>query len=365
MGVLLTTLLYNVPLISYSFRKSNSGMTMHFSKLCMVGLASIEAPHVISSASLEQQLEPVIQRLGLKSDIIEHLTGIVNRKFWDRGVQPSDVATQAAEKALSKSGINRDEIGLLISTSVCKDYIEPSVASLVHGNLQLDPECMNFDLGNACLAFVNAIGVAGNMIEKGQIDYALIVDGEGSRFAIEETMKRLMAEGCSEEEFRGNFATLTLGSGAAAMILSNTDLHPQAPKILGSVSLAATEHNRLCVGQSDEMTTDANSLLVAGLKLAKTTYNKAKKELCWEEKKFAQYILHQVSHIHTLRLCRQVGIDPNLVFRIFPQFGNIGPASIPIALDQYLQKNTVPGGERVALLGIGSGINCAMMEMLW
>ncbi|MFT5578910.1 MAG: 3-oxoacyl-[acyl-carrier-protein] synthase III [Paraglaciecola psychrophila] len=338
---------------------------MHFSKLCMVGLASIEAPHVISSASLEQQLEPVVERLGLKSDIIQHLTGIVNRKFWDRGVQPSDVATLAAEKALSKCGISRDQIGLLISTSVCKDFIEPSVASLVHGNLQLNSECINFDLGNACLAFINAIGVAGNMIEKGQIDYALIVDGEGSRFIIEETMKRLLAEGCSEEEFRGNFASLTLGSGAAAMVLSSTDRHPDAPKILGSVSMAATEHNRLCVGQPDEMTTDASSLLIAGLQLAKTTYNKAKEEFHWQEKKFAQYILHQVSHIHTLKLCRQVGIDPDLVFRIFPEFGNVGPAAIPIALDQYLEKNTVPAGERVALLGIGSGINCAMMEILW
>lgn len=338
---------------------------MHFSKLCMVGVASIEAPNVISSESLDKKLEPVVERLGLKSGIIQHLTGIINRKFWDVGVQPSEVATEAAEKVLEKTGISGDKMGVLISTSVCKDYIEPSVASLVHGNLKLPSECINFDLGNACLAFVNAIGVAGNMIEKGQIDYALIVDGEGSRFAIEETMKRLLADGCTAEEFRGNFATLTLGSGAAAMILSNTDLHPDAPKIIGSVSLAATEHNRLCLGQPDEMTTDASTLLTAGLQLASKTYNKVKEEFHWEEKKFAQYILHQVSHIHTLKLCKMIGIDPSLVFKIFPDYGNVGPAAIPIALDQYLQKNTVPSGERVALLGIGSGINCSMMEILW
>ena len=50
---------------------------------------------------------------------------------------------------------------------------------------------MNFDLGNACLAFVNGMDVVGNMVERGQVDYGIVVDAETSRLAIETTMELL------------------------------------------------------------------------------------------------------------------------------------------------------------------------------
>ena len=90
----------------------------------------------------------------------------------------------AAEEAILNAGIDRSQLGILLNTSVCRDYIEPSVACLVHGNLGLSPECMNFDVGNACLAFLNGMEIIGNMIERGQVDYGIVVDGEGSRFEI-------------------------------------------------------------------------------------------------------------------------------------------------------------------------------------
>ena len=59
---------------------------------------------------------------------------------------------------------------MLISTSVCKHHLEPSVACAVHHHLGLAPGCLNFDLGNACLGFVNAIHLAATAIDAGQID---------------------------------------------------------------------------------------------------------------------------------------------------------------------------------------------------
>jgi 3-oxoacyl-[acyl-carrier-protein] synthase III len=101
------------------------------------------------------------------------------------------VATLAAEKVLEVSGIPREAIGCLISTSVSKDYIEPSVASLVHGNLGLSDHCINYDIGNACLGFINAMASMGMMIDAGLVDYGLIVDGENSREVVEATIERL------------------------------------------------------------------------------------------------------------------------------------------------------------------------------
>jgi len=338
---------------------------MLFNNVSILGLAHVDAPHIITSSSLEEKLAPIIEKLHFPRNIIQVFTGINQRRFWDPGTKPSEVASLAAVRALEKANVDRSKIGVLISTSVCKDYIEPSVASLVHGNLNLEPNCINFDLGNACLAFLNGMEVAGYMIERGQIDYALIVDGEDSRFIVDKTIERLLGPDCNDKKFWANFASLTLGSGAAAMVLGNRKSNPRGHKYIGGVSLAATEYNRLCLGQRDEMTTDASKLLVVGVELAARTFAKAKEELGWNDKQLDELVLHQVSFNHTAKLIAALGLDKNKIFAVYPEFGNIGPASIPIALSKTLEAGRVSNGDRIALMGIGSGLNCSMLEVVW
>jgi acyl-CoA:acyl-CoA alkyltransferase len=338
---------------------------MLFDTVAIASLSYVDAPHRISSSDIEARLAPVMANLGNPQGLIEKLTGIKARRFWDSEVMPSDVATLAAEKAIAAAGISKDTIGVIVNTSVSKDCIEPSVASLVHGNLGLNEDCLNFDIGNACLAFLNGMQLLGNMIERGQIDYGLIVDGEGSRDAVEATIRRLVESGADEKTFRDNFATLTLGSGAAAMVLTRGDLAPDAPRFHGGVTLAATEHNRLCIGQPTEMITNASALLVAGIGLAKKTLAKAVDALQWKLDEIDHYIMHQVGHTHMAKLCAALGVDPSKVFMTFEEFGNIGPAAVPITLAKAVEAGRIKKGDRIALMGIGSGINCSMMEVVW
>lgn len=338
---------------------------MFFDNVAIASLSSVDAPHRISSSDIEARLAPVMARIGTPQGLIEKLTGIKARRFWDPDAKPSDVATLAARKAIVDAGISMDAVGVIVNTSVCKDYIEPSVASLVHGNLGLNQDCLNFDIGNACLAFLNGMQLLGNMIERGQIDYGLIVDGESSRDVVDATILRLVHSGADETTFRKNFATLTLGSGAAAMVLTRGDLAPEAPRFLGGVTLAATEHNRLCIGQPTEMVTDASALLVAGIGLATKTLAKAVDALKWKLDEIDHFIMHQVGHTHMTKLCATLGVDLSKVFMTFEEFGNIGPAAVPITLAKAVEAGRIEKGDRIALMGIGSGINCSMMEVVW
>lgn len=338
---------------------------MRLDHVSILSLAHVDAPHRVTSAELSQRLAPTLQRLGVREDLLASASGIVARRYWDAGVTPSQAATWAAEAALAKVDLPRERIGVLINTSVCRDYIEPSTACLVHANLGLAPTCLNFDLGNACLAFLNGMHVAGMMIDKGQVDYALVVDGEGARQVQDATIARLLQETTTEQDFRDQFATLTLGSGAAAMVLCRSDLAPTAHRFVGSVSLAATQHCGLCRGQTDWMVTDAKSLLFAGLELAASTWQLAGTELGWKSSEIDEFVLHQVSATHTASLCRGLGLDPAKVLTIFPEFGNIGPASVPIALSKSAEAGRLQPGKRVALMGIGSGLNCSMAEIVW
>ena len=83
----------------------------------------------------------------------------------------------------------------MINTSVSRSYLEPSTAVAIHHQLGLPTSCLNFDLANACLGFVNGIQLAGTMIDSGQADYAVIVDAEGSRYTQEVTLERLAGAG--------------------------------------------------------------------------------------------------------------------------------------------------------------------------
>ena len=85
----------------------------------------------------------------------------------------------AGRAAIDKAGIDPSKIGILISTSVCKENLEPSVACAVHHQLGLSTSCLNFDIANACLGFINAMHLAATMLDAGTVEYALIVDGEG------------------------------------------------------------------------------------------------------------------------------------------------------------------------------------------
>lgn len=338
---------------------------MFFDNVAIASLSYVDAPHRISSAEIEARLAPVLANIGRPQGLIEKLTGIKARRFWDPDVKPSEVATLAASKALTDAGIAGAAIGVIVNTSVSKDCIEPSIASLVHGNLGLSEDCMNFDVGNACLGFLNGMQLLGNMIERGQIDYGLIVDGESSREVIDATIRRLVDTDADENTFRANFATLTLGSGAAAMVLTRGDLAPDAPRFHGGVTVAASEHNRLCIGQPTEMTTDASALLVAGIGLARKTLARAVDALAWKLDELDHYIMHQVGRTHMEKLCATLGVDLSKVFMTFEEFGNIGPAAVPITLAKALEAGRIRKGDRIALMGIGSGINCSMMEVVW
>lgn len=337
-----------------SFRHERAGV---------VHLAAVEAPEVVTSEWIDQQLAPTYERWGLRAGLLAELAGVKERRWWPEGFTFDQAAAAAGRKVIDESGIDPSEIGMLISTSVCKHHLEPSVACAVHHQLGLAPSCINFDLANACLGFMNAIHVASTAIDAGFIKYALIVDGEGSRQTQTATIARLQSEHATVGDVFDEFASLTLGSGAAAMLLGNLDDHPHAHRVVGGVSRAGTEHHSLCVGNLEKMTTDTKRLLDAGLDLAEAAWLDALAlEFDWR-RNIDHYVIHQVSSVHTRLICDRLGLDAVRAPLTFPTYGNVGPAAIPITLAGHQSK--IATGDRVLCLGIGSGLNTSVTEIIW
>ena len=335
------------------FRHQHSGI---------LSLAAVEAPRVVTSDWIDEQLAETYKRNGLRPGLLAGLAGIEERRWWDDDVSFTDAAAMAGRAAIEQAGIDPSKIGVLISTSVCKENLEPSVACAVHHQLGLSTSCLNFDIANACLGFINAMHLAATMLDAGTVEYALIVDGEGSRYTQQTTLERLRDPNSTAGDVFAEFASLTLGSGAAAMVMARKNRHGNVHRLIGGVARAGTEHNSLCIGNLDRMTTDTHGLLVAGLDLAADAWDASKTDFDWTDG-LDWYIFHQVSKVHTTMLCDRLAIDSTKVPLTFPKYGNVGPAAVPITLASV--QDQIEPGQRVLCMGIGSGLNTSFSEILW
>lgn len=325
----------------------------------------------ISSEQIEQRLDPIYQRLRLPHGRLELMTGIKERRTWPVGTKPSDIASKAAQKIFLNSKINKEDIDLLIHASVCRDFLEPATASVVHQNLGLKEECTIFDLSNACLGVMNSFVVAANMIEQGQIKKALIVSGENGGPLLEETINHLLnKEDLTRKNIKSYIASLTIGSAAVAFLLTSKDLCPDAPKLLGGAVLTDSSANHLCQGDGNTdslmMQTDSEALLKAGINLASKTWKKTTEALSWGPSDFDWVITHQVGSAHEKLTLETLELTNKKTYTTYETLGNTGSAALPVTLIKLMEEDNHPiKGEKIALLGIGSGLSSIMLGVEW
>jgi len=322
---------------------------------------------VVSTQAIEHEIAPLYAKFGMRPGWLESVTGVRERRYWQEGWTPSRAAIHAGRKALHAAGVEARDIDVLISTSVSKDCLEPSIASLVAGALGVHPGCEAFDVGNACLGFLSGMVAAANRIELGQADVALVVAGESSREVGEATLARLKRPDAEIGDFKNELATLTLGSAAVAMVLTSKNVAMTKHRFLGGLFRSATQHSGLCIGHATRMQTDAARLLEAGVTLAVDTWNAVHDQVDLRPAVpgLSQYALHQVGKANHDAVIQALGIPADLALRIYPALGNVGSAGVPLTFALALDQGLVPPGSRVGLMGIGSGLHVAMLGIEW
>ncbi len=341
---------------------------MRFEKVRIAATSHVLPEEVVTSEALESALAPVYARFRLSTGRLELMTGIRERRFFPRGWRPSDGSTAAGEAALARSGVARERIGLLVHASVCRDFLEPATASVVHHRLGLPESALAFDLSNACLGFANAASVVASQIELGAIDAGLVVAGECGRALVERTIAALNAKSdLTRDELKGSFASLTIGSGAAAMVLARKELCASGSRLVAATARAATQHHVLCHGDHSGdgmlMQTDSEALMHAGNELAARTFAEFLAEAGWTRESVERVITHQVGVAHRKLLLGTMGIDLSLDFPTVETLGNIGSVSLPLSWDRARAAGFVRTGQRTVLMGIGSGLQCQMLAL--
>lgn len=326
---------------------------------------------MVTSQELEESLEPLYSRLRLSVGRLELMTGIRERRFWNPGTMPSDAAVLAAKAALEKSGIEASELQAVLFCGVSRDCAEPATSTAVVRKLGLSEDVLNFDISNACLGVASGMLVLSSMIESGAISCGMAVTGENAGPLVENTVARLNADAAmTRQALKHEFASLTIGSGAAAVILGKDGAH----RIRAISAASDCSHDDLCRGDANGgmtdgstpvMSTDSHKLLAEGIKVAKRMWENLQGESPWDGQPPEIVCGHQVGKVHRDLLFQAIGLPSELDFPIFPTTGNCGSASLPMALAAADEAGALKPGMRVAMLGIGSGINSLGIALDW
>lgn len=344
---------------------------MRFEHTCIESLAVTLPDEVLTSVEIETRLRPLYERLKLPEGRLELMTGIRERRVWPVGTRPSDASAAAGLAALAKSAIKPELVELFIHSAVSRDMLEPATASFAHRKIGLPATAQIFDVSNACLGLLNSLTIAAGLIESGQIRCALVVAGENSRPLVEQTLQTLLERPLDRNGIKPYFANLTIGSGAVGAVICHRDLVTGKPhRLIGGVARAATAHSELCQGDTHgadslAMQTDSEALLIAGVALARDTWRDFKAETGWNADVVDRYICHQVGSVHRRKLYEALGLDPARDFSTFETLGNTGSVALPATLALAIEAGAIQTGQKVGLLGIGSGLNCLMLGLEW
>jgi len=309
----------------------------------ITGTGSFLPPNRVSNEALAEQLG----RDGIETSdqwIVDR-TGIKARHFAAADVTSSDLAFEAAKRALAAADVDAASIDLIIVATSTPDMVFPSTACLVQQKLGVHG-CAAFDVQAVCSGFVYGITVADSMIRTGAASKALVIGAE--------VFSRIL-------DFKDRTTCVLFGDGAGAVVLQASD----TPGVLASELHADGRHvDILCTpgtvsgGQvlGDpllKMDGQAVFKLAVGVleQVARSVLTKAERS----EADIDWLIPHQANIRIMQSTAKKLKLPLDKLIVTVDQHGNTSAASIPLALDEAVRGGKIRRGDTVMLEGVGGG----------
>jgi 3-oxoacyl-[acyl-carrier-protein] synthase-3 len=272
-------------------------------------------------------------------------TGIRARHFVDDGMQASDLAVEAARRALQAAGRRADEVDLIVVATSTPDMVFPSTATIVQHKLGI-AGCPAFDLQAVCSGFVYALTVVDAMVRSGSVRCALVIGAE--------VFSRLL-------DFDDRTTCVLFGDGAGAVVVEAgptpgilaTELHADGRHVdilcvPGTVAGGRVRGDPLLKMDGQAVFKLAVGALDA---VARGVLDKAGRQVAdvdW-------LIPHQANIRIMQSTARRLGLPADKVVVTVDEHGNTSAASVPLALDVAVRDGRIRPGHTVMLEGVGGG----------
>lgn len=321
----------------------------------IVGIGSYVPEKVLTNKDLEKIVDTTDEWIASR-------TGIRERRITAEGQATSDLATEAAKRALSNAGVQADDIDLIIVATATPDMLFPSTACLVQANLKA-AKAAAFDLEAACSGFVYGLVTAAQFIKSGVYEKILVIgaenlskvldwqdrntcvlfgDGAGAAVVAKtEPGYGILGINLGADGSGGVFLNMPAGGSrlpATAetlnrrqhyLYMNGTEVYKFAVKVMGESALRALEHANLKTSDID-------------------------------------YVVPHQANIRIIQAAaKRLSVPMDKVGVTVNQYGNTSAASIPIGLDEAYRSGNIKKGDIIVVVGFGAGLTWASSVMKW
>lgn len=315
---------------------------MKYAKITGTGSAVPDA--VLSNSDLEKMVET-------SDEWITTRTGIRERRIADDGTASSDIAHEAAQKALEAADVGPGELDAVVVGTVTPDFLFPSTACVVQSLLGAKNACA-FDLMAGCAGFLYTLHIAQGMIKSGGAQKILVIGAE--------TLSKIV-------DFKDRSTCILFGDGAGAVVLEGSD----EPGILSSLvssdgdcwdllyvpaggSRRPVDRDVLETGDQ-YIKMKGNDVFRVAVKSMESATVDAVEKAGLRPDDIDLFVPHQANHRIVEAVRKRLDFPEEKVFLNLDRYGNTSAASVPLALDEAVRSGRVSRGDTVLFAAFGAG----------
>jgi 3-oxoacyl-[acyl-carrier-protein] synthase-3 len=322
----------------------------------IAGLATYVPPRLLTNADLEKLVDT-------SNEWILQRTGIRERHIVDPGVATSDLAKEAAIKALGQAGLAPADIGFIVVGTTTPDMVFPSTACLLQHKLGAT-SAWGFDLGAACSGFTFALSVGVNMVVSGVCEHALVVGAD--------VMSSIV-------DYQDRATCVLFGDGAGAAIVSPADDgEPYVIDFVHEIDGSGAPVLQLPAGGSlrpaSHETVDKRLHFIqqdgaAVFKFAVRKTEEISRRVMERNgvrpDEIRLFVSHQANRRIIEAAAQRLGFSDDQVIINLERFGNTTAATIPLALEDAVKDARLKAGDLVLLASVGAGFTVGSVLLRW
>ena len=298
-------------------------------------------PRIVTNADFERWLDT-------SDEWITSRTGMQRRHWVDEKTLTSDLAYEAAKRALEKAGLESTEIDCYVVATATPDYLFPATACVVAARLGAQNKPA-FDIEIACSGFIYGLTLASSLVRSGVHRRVMLVGAE--------TLSKLI-----NHEDRST--AILFGDGAGAVILEASEEDSFLSAELGAdgsnprVLFAGIESERFIHMNGREVFKFAVNKMVSATDVALEKANLKKTDIDF-------LIPHQANKRIIDAAAKYLEVPPEKVVVNIQEYGNTSAASIPMALAEALEAGTIKPGHVIVFVGFGGGLSWGAVAWRW
>lgn len=279
--------------------------------------------------------QEIAEKLGIEEQFIEKRTGIKERNFViEETIE--EMAKKAVQKLIGKTKIDIQEIELIIVATTSTNKLMPGISNYIQKQMKIK-KCICFDILAGCAGYINAVDIAQMYINSRKVKKGIVIGVD------------ILSKFTNKEDLG---TTIILADGAGASLYENSsDLY------YSNIETIPDEKDILTCNSNEKIKMDGMQIY----KYAVTQTVRNIQQLLEQSGEKIENIKYIIPHQSNLKIitaiANRLNVDMSKIFVNIEKVGNTFCASIPIALEEMKEKNLLKSGDKIILLGYGSGLN--------